>query len=189
MHGLIFVELRKYVDDALGTGTWPKLLESAGLANKLYMPIGTYPDEELVALVSTAASLGGGSVDATLHGFGEFIAPDLLRMYSSRISKDWKTLDVIENTEETIHTVVRAQNPGADPPRLRCRRLSPEEVVISYSSPRKLCAVAKGIVRGLARDLRERVTITESSCMHKGAVTCEITVTLEAEAASGAEAG
>jgi hypothetical protein len=32
-------------------------------------------------------------------------------MYSHLIPAHWKTLDVIEKTEETIHNVVRAQNP------------------------------------------------------------------------------
>src|SRR2546422_631347 len=79
---------------------------------------------------------------------------------------------------ETIHRVVRSQNPGADPPQLRCTRVGPEEVVISYASPRKMCGVAKGITRGIAKRLAETVVISESVCMLRGGPTCEISVRL-----------
>jgi hypothetical protein len=179
MHGLIFAELRKYTNGTLGHGSWPKLLEAAGVANKVYMPLGVYPDHELAALVSTAATMTDRTVDETLEDFGEFIAPDLLELYGGLISRDWKTLDIIERTEETIHTVVRLRDSGADPPKLRSQRRTPTEVVITYSSPRRLCALAKGIVRGIATARQEEVTITESTCMHKGAAACELIVTLD----------
>jgi predicted hydrocarbon binding protein len=179
MHGLIFAELRKYTNGTLGIGSWPKLLAAAGLADKVYMPLGAYPDEQLVALVSTAATMTDRTVDETLEDFGEFIAPDLLDRYRGLISKEWKTLDIIERTEQTIHSVVRTREEGADPPRLRCIRRSRNRVDITYSSPRRLCAFAKGIVRGIAAAMKEGVFITERSCMHKGAPACEIVVTLE----------
>lgn len=76
--------------------------------------------------------------------------------------------------------IVRSQNPGADPPSLRCVRSGPKEVVISYSSPHKMCGVAKGIVRGIAKQLGEDVIVVESSCMLSGGATCEIAVHLAA---------
>jgi hypothetical protein len=97
-------------------------------------------------------------------------------MYGSLIPREWRTLEVIEHSEETIHTVVRRRNPGAQPPELRCQRLGPDEVVVVYSSGRKMCGVAKGIVRGMARHFKETVAITESSCMLAGAKECRISV-------------
>jgi predicted hydrocarbon binding protein len=184
MHGLIFSELRKYVDGTLGEGRWHELVRAAGVPERIYMPIATYPDEEAAALVSAVARLAARSVERVLEDFGEFMAPDLLRMYSAQIPQDWHSLDIIENTEETIHRVVRAQSPGADPPRLRCLRRSPTEVLITYDSPRRLCAVAKGIARGIGRQRREPLSIIETRCMHKGAPACEIVVSaLEATGA------
>ncbi len=176
MHGLIFAELRKYVDAKLGPGGWPRLLEEAGLPSRIYLPIQAYPDEEATKLVSAATAITGLPADAVLQDFGEFIVPDLLRMYGSLLKGEWRTLDILERTEETIHRVVRAQNPGADPPRLRCTRRGKDEVVVTYTSPRKLCGVAKGIVRGIAQRLGDKVVISEASCMLKGEPRCEIAV-------------
>lgn len=179
MHGIIFSELKKYVDTKLGGDAWTKLLQEAGLKMKVYMPIHTYPDQDAVALVTTAAKITGQPVDSVLQSFGEFIAPDLLRMYGTLLKKEWKTLDILERTEETIHRVVRSQNPGAEPPRLQCTRLSATTLVIVYSSSRRMCGVAKGIIRGIAAELGEKVVVSEATCMLKGGARCEISVRLE----------
>jgi hypothetical protein len=176
MHGVIFSELRKYVEDRLGESAWPKLLEEAGVAGRIFLPVKTYPDEDALTLVSTAVRLTGRAQDALLEDFGAFIAPDLLKMYGHLVDKDWKTLDVIEHTEETIHKVVRARNPGAAPPELQCSRPSKDEVVITYASPRRMCAIAKGIARGLAAHYDETVRVGERACMLKGDPECRITV-------------
>ena len=88
----------------------------------------------------------------------------------------WRTLDVIEHTEETIHKVVRTRNPGAAPPELQCARPSKDDVVITYASPRRMCAIAKGIARGLAAHYGEAVRVSESACMRKGDPQCRISV-------------
>jgi len=83
---------------------------------------------------------------------------------------------VIERTEQNIHKAVRLKNPGANPPALVCRRTSPEEIVIQYASPRKLCPVAKGIVRGVAKHDQEPIVLTEPRCMLTGSPSCTIVV-------------
>jgi methyl-accepting chemotaxis protein len=176
MHGLIFLELKKYVDTRLGGNTWKQLLEESGLGTKIYMPIQEYRDEEAIALVSTASALTGQPVLTILEDFGEFIAPDLAEMYKDLIKPGWQTLDLIEHTEDTIHRVVRIDNPTAKPPVLRCQRRGPHEAIITYNSPRKLCSVGKGIIKGVAKQFGEHITITEPSCMLRGDPNCEIVV-------------
>ena len=75
-----------------------------------------------------------------------------------------------------MHRVVRLRTPGPKPPELRCDRESQEEVVIHYTSARRVCGIAKGIVRGLAKHYAERVLISESTCMLKGDFECPISV-------------
>jgi len=178
MHGIIFTELRKFAEARAGAGAWPKVLEEAGLAGRIFLAVQPYPDEDAVAIVGAAARLTGREPQAIQEDFGEFIAPDLLKLYGHLVGEGWKTLDVIEHTEVTMHRVVRARNPGAAPPELRCTRPSPDEVIVTYASPRRMCGIAKGIARGLARHFEEKVLVTESSCMHAGDAECTISVRL-----------
>lgn len=176
MHGIIFVELKKFADALLGEEAWDGLLKQAELVNRIYLPVQEYPDAEAVALVGAVCARTGRTADAVLSEFGRFIVPDLLRMYGSLLDRGWTTLEVIENTEETIHRVVRARNPGARPPELHCSRPSPHEVVVVYRSRRRLCGIAKGIVEGLAEHFHERVTLDETRCMLRGDPECRIHV-------------
>lgn len=177
MHGVIFSELRKYVEQRHGgEETWKSLLRDAGLGRRMYLAVGEYPDSEAVALVSTASAATGVPVRLLLEDFGAFIAPDLLAMYRSLVRPEWRTLDFLEKTEETIHRVVRLKDPSARPPEIRCERTAADEVVVRYASARRMCGVAVGIMRGVAAHYGEDVEIDERRCMHRGDPECEITV-------------
>lgn len=176
MHGIIFAELKKYIEVRHGNDTWNTLLKEAGLGAKMYTPLNAYPDEETLALVRTASRLTGKPMSALLEDFGEFIVPDLVSLYKALVNPEWKTLDFIEHTEQTIHRVVRLKSPGAKPPELKVTRVGPTELLMVYASGRKMCAVAKGISRGAARHFNETIAITETACMATGAPECRISI-------------
>jgi predicted hydrocarbon binding protein len=176
MHGFIFSELRDYVIARLGADAWPSLLERAGIGPKTYLNYIDYPDEEAVGLVVTASEVTGLAAATILEDFGAFLAPHLFKIYRPLIDPAWRTLEFIEHTESTIHNVVRSRNSKARPPALRCRRVGPQMVVVTYGSPRKMCAVARGIIRGVAQHFGEKVEIMERDCMLAGQPTCQIQV-------------
>lgn len=176
MHGIVFVELEKFVKSKLGAEAWPKLLTHAGLSQAKYKMTAAFPDEEALKLVGSAVTLTGMTAPQILEAFGDFIAGDLLQMYSGLLKKEWSALDVIENTEATIHSVVRQKNPGAAPPALEVKRVSPRELVLVYRSQRKMCDLAKGLAKGVGRERAQPLTVEEPECMHRGASACRIHV-------------
>lgn len=176
MHGIVFSELKRYVDGKFGGSTWATLLTKAGLGSKLFLPTQTYPDQEIIAIAVAASQATGLEIPAILEDFGEFITPSLLKLYGLFVKPEWKTLDLIENTEETIHKVVRMKNPGASPPQLKCQRTKPNEVILTYSSARRMCGLAKGIVKGLGKHYGEKVEVAESQCMLKNDPHCLISI-------------
>ncbi len=177
MHGLIFAELKKYSETKLGANGWHTLLKEAGLPGKLYLTVESYPDADVLALLGAASRITGSQTGAILEDFGEFITPDLMAMYAAFVPKDWTTLDFLENVERTIHRTVRMRNPGAEPPRIQSRRSQPNQITITYSSERRLCALARGLARGVAKHYGQRVSIDEPECMMSGAEECKIRVT------------
>ena len=74
---------------------------------------------------------------------------------------------------------MRRRQPGAVPPRLRTVRVGPKLVLLTYDSPRKLCAVARGIARGVAARFGEVLRTTDIECMHRGAPACIISFEIE----------
>jgi hypothetical protein len=174
MHGMIFSELQRYAEAKQGRGAWNALLRKANLENRIYLAVQEYPDSEIISLVMAASGMTGLPVSAVLEDFGQFIVPSLLRMYGHLLRPEWRAIDVIDHTEGTVHGVVRTKNPGANPPRLKTQRLSPNEVLLVYASPRQMCGLAIGIGKGLGQHFGETIVAEQTMCMHRGATRCEI---------------
>jgi len=178
MYGVIFVELKNYITEELGRDAWKGILNELQIGQRIYLATENYPDEEILSILSKAAEMTGEKVHGILEDFGEYIVPDLIGSYRSVIKPEWKTMDLLENTQKTIHKTVRARNPAADPPELVCNRMSPEEVIVLYRSPRRMCSLAKGLARGVAGYYNEKVRIVENRCMLRGDRECEISIRL-----------
>jgi predicted hydrocarbon binding protein len=178
LNGIIFIEIGKFAQSRLGPQAWLEAVRAAGIPSRIYYRVADYPDEEALALLSALSAALQEPVQAVLESLGEFIVPDLLKMSRYWIKPQWRTLDLIEHTEQTIHETLRQEGSQTDPPRLRCRRTGPQEVVVTYDSPRRMCSLAKGIIAGVARHYGETITITEPHCMHRGDASCELIVRL-----------
>ena len=161
MHGIIHSELKEYVETKHGSDAWNAILVEAGLEHKMYLPISAYPDEEASAIVGAASKLTKTPAEEILEDFGNFIAPKLIVMYQSLIEPKWKTMELLLNTEETIHRVVRLKNADANPPQLQFEKTGAKELKFNYDSPRRMSAVAKGIKKGVAQHYDETVEIQE----------------------------
>jgi len=172
----MFVELRKFVEDRYGSSEWDGILAAAGIGPRVYLPITAYPDHELAAIVAAAVRMTGQSAPQLLESFGEYVAPQLLSMYRHLLKPAWRTLDVLQHVEETAHRAVRLEQRGASPPYLETERRDEREILIRYTSARRLCHVAKGIIRGLARHFGDDLVLNESTCMHHGAGQCVLLV-------------
>ncbi|MFN9943805.1 MAG: heme NO-binding domain-containing protein, partial [bacterium] len=92
----------------------------------------------------------GDHLPGLLGRFGDFLAPHLVKVAGSLVDPAWRTLDLIEHTESLIHAMVRAAKPGAEPPVLETVRVAPDELHLVYSSRRRLCPLAIGLMHGMA---------------------------------------
>ena len=150
MHGSIFMLLKRYVQLRYDHSTWVKLLERSGLEAADFDAKTVYPDEHIYALVDQAAEMTGVPAGELHEKFGEYLVPDLMHMYQKLVKPQWKTLDMIEHTETTMHKQVRHDHAQNSPPVLDVQRLNENELVVNYVSKRRMSGLAVGIVRGLA---------------------------------------
>lgn len=168
------VQFEAFVQKSFGPEAWTAISVEARLEDRIYLPISVYPDTEILALVDAAVEATSKPAEELLGLFGEHLIPPLIETYGNSRMKSWCALQLLENTEATIHRVVRAREPDATPPQLCCERVSETEVSITYRSGRGLCALAKGLVRGVATFYGERIEVEESACMHSGDESCQI---------------
>jgi predicted hydrocarbon binding protein len=174
MHGVIFHELRNQAQALLGPRGWESVLETAGLPRRIYLAFRDYPDTEVSALVDAVSKLTGQPRHRVLEELGKRLGPSLLRTYGVLVEPRWTVLDMVEHVER-LHEQVRRDGPRR-PPGLVCQRVRGDLVQVTYSSPRKLCGLGIGTIRGLAEHLGQRVVVKERRCMHQGAPSCELEV-------------
>ena len=160
MHGIIFAELKKFVDTNLGAEAWPALLEKAGLS-PIFCP-SILPDERLCD-GDRRCSITGTPADHLLESFGGSSPrpDDDVRAY---VRKEWTTLDVLEHTEETITASCDAEPVPAPPAAGDPSRFRPRDYRVQLSP--KMCrsqgtpAAWPSTTRGIA--------MAEATCMHRG---------------------
>ena len=190
MHGSICVILKKFVEQNFGREVWSEILRLAGHDGLVLSPIQNYPDEAVFAIVGAACEHLELEMGTALEAVGEFAAAELVRFARGMLHPDWKTFELLANIESLIHRTIRVSNPEAEPATIQAFELSKDEVQVVYSSQRGLCALAKGILKGLGNVFDEELTVVENTCVHKGDPFCTFTVskvteTIEAVAGAG----
>ncbi|MBF0626104.1 MAG: heme NO-binding domain-containing protein [Magnetococcales bacterium] len=180
MHGFFFHKLKRFTEDRLGAGRWAGVMAAAELAKDDINPSLTYPREDFNKLLAQVATGLNQPVPEAMEAFGQFLAPSLIEIGGllGLIQPYWKTLDLIENLKQVIHAALHSINPQVNPPDIRCVRVRANQVALAYQSPRRMCALLKGVVQGVARHYGDEVSIQETACMLRHRPLCRINVTL-----------
>jgi hypothetical protein len=176
MQGILLAELEKYIDAKWGDATWLAVLDEAGLDGRNYTSDGTYPDADLVAVIRAVPSITPVPLAVLAEDFGAYLAPVLVRRYAGLLQPEWRTLDVMANSEPLYLAISEALF-GVAATVMRGVRGEDGAVQITYASHRRLCALIKGLARGLGAHFGEAISVEERACMHRGAQACEIRLT------------
>ena len=155
MHGSMFVLFKRYIESAYNYSTWMELLEEVGLERASYQMQEMYPTQELFTLVQGTAQKTKTPTFKVLEQYGEFLVPDLLLVYRKYIQPEWRTYELLLNTEATMHGAVRKEDNRTDPPILLVTKKGNHQLVVDYHSKRRMAGVAVGIIRGIARYYNE----------------------------------
>jgi hypothetical protein len=178
MKGIIFNLLEQVVSDAHGEATWDRLLEATGLEGA-YTAVGSYPDEELGALVGAASQALGTPPDALVRWFGRSALPKLAARYPDFFQPHTDARSFILTLNEVIHPEVRKLFPGAYAPSFDFDTSDEHALALSYYSHRNLCSFAEGLVEGAADHYGEVVLIEQSSCSKRGDDRCVLHISFK----------
>lgn len=183
MKGIIFNLLEEVVTTKFGADTWDKLLQQANV-DGAFTSLGSYPDEQLVALVEAASAELKLPAAQIVRWFGGEAIPLLAKKYPGFFSRHTSTRPFVLTLNGIIHPEVRKLYPGADTPDFEIDATSPDVLVMVYRSKRKLCALAEGLIDGTANHYHETVTINHCACMHRGDASCRLEMTFAPRSAA-----
>lgn len=172
MKGIVFNLLEAVVIREYGDDTWDALLEAAALDGS-YTSLGSYPDEQMGALVRAASKALNLDPNQVLRWFGKEAMSVLAERYPAFFDAHKSTRPFVLSLNSIIHPEVRKIYPGADVPVFDFDEASDGALLMGYHSARKLCALAQGFVEGAGKHFGETVQFDHLLCMHKGDPKCQ----------------
>ena len=174
MLGPIFQNFEAFVTDSLGEDAWEEVILRSELSepDAAYSSLGMYPDSDLSALLNASVEISGLEASVLLERFGIF----LLMRFSERFPAFFESSDgvisFLTSVDRHIHVQVRKLYPEAVTPSVLVQHPPDGPVIIAYSSERKLCALARGMIKGAIDYYNRSGSVEEVQCMHNGADQC-----------------
>ncbi|ODN41936.1 heme NO-binding domain-containing protein [Piscirickettsia litoralis] len=177
MKGAVFQAFAKFVEENFGDEFWEEVIEGVDPeSDAIYVATKSYDDEELFKLVGFVCEKKELDILDAVESFGQYLFPILADKYSAFLKKGMSLKEFILSIDNVIHVEVRKLYPDAHLPTISYIENDDSNIAMNYSSPRKLCRLAIGLMRGAADYFKGEISINESQCMHMGSDACHINV-------------
>lgn len=176
MKGIVFTLFNDMVEENYGLEAWDQLLEKSG-CDGIYISSETYPDAELMALVGAASEMTNIPANALVKAFGEYMFPSFHEKYPTFFKEGMTLKSFLLTVDRVIHVEVRKLYPDAGLPDFEYQDENDNELVMLYKSPRKLCALAEGLIAGAAKHFNAKYQLKHDLCMHDGSDHCRLELT------------
>lgn len=158
MKGVIFNIVEEVVVGLYDEDTWDDVIDAAGVHGTYSSP-GSYPDEDLYAIVGAAAELLEVPVPALLRVVGQKAFEGLAKRYPELVGSHSSTIPFLSHVEDYIHPEVKKLYPEAILPEFEFSDLPTGETRMLYRSPRGLHNLAEGLIEGAAERFGENIRV------------------------------
>lgn len=178
MKGVVFNLLEEVVSRDYGQDAWDQVLDAAGLDGS-YTSLGGYPDDELFALIGAASTALDKHPDEIVRWFGREALPLLAANYPQFFELHESARPFVLTLNDIIHPEVRKLYPGAEVPVFDFATSPEGGLLMGYSSARKLCSFAEGLIEAAADHYGEKASIEQLECMKRGDQKCLLQISFE----------
>ena len=149
MLGVVFTEFVDMVEAAFSEEVADQLLENPKLSTQgVYTSVGQYTHLDIIHMVVQLSEITGVEVDTLVQTFGKHLFSRFVVRYPSFFETIDDPLDFLEGIETHIHTQVRSLYPQAQLPTFGEERVSPDHLILWYTSTRPFSQLALGLIQG-----------------------------------------
>lgn len=163
MKGLIFTEFMEMVE-----ATWSLdrvdsiIVESQVASGGAYTSVGTYPHEEMVALVTALAKQTQIPVPDLLRVFGKHLFSRFALGYPRFFVGITDSFQFLAGIEKIIHAEVRKLYPDAELPTFEVES-APGRMSLTYFSEHPFAELAHGLIEGCVAHFGNDITVQRES--------------------------
>ncbi len=152
MKGVVFTEFLEMVEQKMSLSTVDEILQKASPAHGgTYTAVGTYPVGELFALVTALSEVSKKPIGELVFLFGEHLFGRFVLAYPQFFEGVKSPVEFLSRVDSYIHIEVRKLYPDAELPRFDADVKSEREIHLIYRSPRRLSALAHGLIAGCGK--------------------------------------
>ena len=141
MKGIVFADFVQFLERELPGAT-------GNIGKTPYSPLQTYPEEELLSLVTRASQAAGVPVSEVLQRFGAHLFRSLATLYPVFVDGVGSPFELLSGIETSVHGEVKKLYPDAEFPRFEVSGRAPGHLQMVYRSRRPLADLAEGMIRG-----------------------------------------
>ncbi len=160
MKGLVFTTFYAHCEDRFGADMLDDIIDDADLPNKgAYTSVGTYPFEEMVALITALVRRTGQPLAKVLQDFGRFCFGKWVN-YIPAAFEHRSLFDILADVGNFHEVEVRKLYPDAELPSFTVEERDERRLVLRYVSCKPLADLAAGVIKGAADHLGECVEVS-----------------------------
>lgn len=160
MKGLVFTTFYDHCEKRFGQDLLDDVIADSGVPRDgAYTSVGTYPFEEMVALITSLVKLSGVDLRTNLEEFGAHCFACWVGYIPSHFAKN-DLFDVLSSIDSFHENEVRKLYPDAELPSFRVQSRTATQLVLCYYSCKPLADLAVGVIRGASKHLNDPVEIS-----------------------------
>jgi hypothetical protein len=171
LKGIVFNLLQEAVLQKHGEDVWDDLLEEAQV-DGAFTSLGSYPDDTMSRLIAVAAKRLEQPPQELIRWFGETAFPLLAARVPKLMTNYQSVRPFLLSLNDIIHPEVRKIYPGAATPEFDFSESTGDTLMMAYSSQRRLCAFAEGLIRGAANHFEQAIELDHATCLLRGDPRC-----------------
>jgi hypothetical protein len=152
MKGILFTDFVEFMERELPAA-------AGEVAIGAYSPLGSYPEDELLALVARAGEAAGLPASDVLRRFGAHLFRTLATLYPVFLDGVGSAFELLGGIETYVHGEVKKLYPDAEFPGFEVRSRAPGRLELVYRSRRPLADLAEGMIRGCIAWFGDRVDL------------------------------
>ncbi|SMF54556.1 Haem-NO-binding [Alteromonadaceae bacterium Bs31] len=180
MKGAVFIAFNDMIEGLHGIEKWEAILNKAQPESEgIYASAGSYADEEIVQLVLAAADELDAPASDITRSFGKYLFGELNKKFPIFASLHDDLFSFLNSIESVIHKEVRKLYNDASLPKISCSKINNHHFRMTYESPRKMCALAEGLILGAAEHYQANASLSQPQCMHEGSDQCHIDIVID----------
>lgn len=178
MKGIVFNILEQMVVETAGLEAWDQILQDVQLESQgIYTAGKSYPDDEVVAIATRASEMLDIPMNDLIKTFGTYLFGKLAQRYPVFIEQETTFFGFLKSVHDVIHVEVRKLYDEPSLPDFRHQQINDNQLLMRYSSPRKFCMLAEGLIAGAAEHYQVEYTLEHRTCMHADAKHCDFIIT------------